>query len=327
MQNFIFTCGDINGIGPEICVKAVNRIYNPSRFSITIISPLNVFRKSIAKIKPAFKYSVISESDAINHSDGKVKILDLGTAVQNTGIPTADSGEISVKAIRTAADFLLKNGNGAVITAPVSKTAFELAGYKYPGQTELFAELSGSNKFMMMFLSPKMKCGLSTIHLPIKEVPSALSKSLIKEKIKILYDSLSGDFGIENPAIAVLGLNPHAGEEGRIGREEIKIISPAVAASGLKGVDGPFVPDAFFGKHLYRKYDAVLGMYHDQLLIPFKMLNFDKGVNYTAGLQIVRTSPDHGTAFDIAGKGIASEESMVAAFNYARKIAARRERA
>lgn len=172
----------------------------------------------------------------------------------------------------------------------------------------------------MLFVSKKMKCGLTTIHSSIKNVHRLVTKKRISDSIITLNNSLKNDFGISKPQIAILGLNPHAGEDGNIGNEENEIISPVIKSNNDKNVFGPFVPDAFFGNHLYSKFDAVLGMYHDQILIPFKMLNFNTGVNYTAGLPFVRTSPDHGTAFDIAGKGIASEESMIQSASLAEKI-------
>ena len=172
----------------------------------------------------------------------------------------------------------------------------------------------------MLFLSKQMKCGLVTIHKPIREVSKSITKVSLSNALSALHNSLVKDFGKSNPKVAVLGLNPHAGEEGKIGNEENDILKPVIDSFKQAKPEGPFVPDAFFGNNLYKNYDAVLGMYHDQVLIPFKMLNFNNGVNYTAGLPFIRTSPDHGTAFDIAGKGIASEESMVQAVYWAEKI-------
>jgi 4-hydroxy-L-threonine phosphate dehydrogenase PdxA len=167
----------------------------------------------------------------------------------------------------------------------------------------------------MMFLSCEMNAALVTIHEPIRKVPGLITQKLLKDKIGVVKKMLQSDLAFKDIRIAVLGLNPHAGESGNIGKEEGKIIKPVI--DKLNYCDGPFSPDAFFANRLYKNYDCIVGMYHDQLLIPFKMLNFSRGVNYTAGLPIVRTSPDHGTAFDIAGKGIADESSMLQAFRYA----------
>jgi 4-hydroxythreonine-4-phosphate dehydrogenase len=214
----------------------------------------------------------------------------------------------------------------AMITAPVSKTAFKMAGVTSPGQTELLAHLSRSKKFMMVFLSGKFICGLVTIHEQIKNVSKLISKSSVRNSIMILHNTLKSDLGIKRPKIAVLGLNPHAGEGGRIGSEEIDHISPAVKSFKEFNVEGPFVPDAFFANQMFNIYDAVIGMYHDQVLIPFKMMNFNSGVNFTAGLPVIRTSPDHGTAFDIAGKGIADPGSMLEAVYLSEKIIMNRRR-
>jgi 4-hydroxythreonine-4-phosphate dehydrogenase len=189
----------------------------------------------------------------------------------------------------------------------------------------MLADWYGVKDIAMLFLSKTIKAALLTIHQPIKKVPGLINKKLLENKFSLILDSLRKDFRIKSPKIAVLGLNPHAGENGLIGEEEKKIIIPFIKKfSDRKYFRGPYPPDAFFGMKMYSVYDLVIGMYHDQILNPFKLLNFNKGVNYTAGLPIVRTSPDHGTAFDIAGKGIADESSTVEAFKYAEMILANR---
>lgn len=206
-----------------------------------------------------------------------------------------------------------------MVTAPISKTAIKMAGINFPGHTEMLAEWCGSKDFVMTFLSKKMNGALVTIHEPLKNVTKLITSENLKSKINIIIKMLINDFKISLPKIAVLGLNPHAGESGIIGNEEEKIIIPLIKKYS-NNLFGPFSSDAFFANRLYKKYDLVIGMYHDQLLIPFKMLNFSSGVNYTAGLPIIRTSPDHGTAFDIAYKGIADSSSFIEAFFYAEKI-------
>ena len=191
----------------------------------------------------------------------------------------------------------------------------------------MYAEWSNVSNFVMMFLSKKMNAALATIHEPIINVPKLINLKNLKNKLNVIINSLVTDLGIKNPKIAVLGLNPHAGEEGLIGKEEQSILRPLLNLNEFSNyLSGPFSPDAFFANRLYKNYDLVLGMYHDQVLIPFKLINFGSGVNYTAGLPIVRTSPDHGTAFDIAGKSLANESSFLEAYKYAKKIVNNREK-
>ncbi|MCX6149780.1 MAG: 4-hydroxythreonine-4-phosphate dehydrogenase PdxA [Ignavibacteriales bacterium] len=325
MKKFIFTCGDVNGIGPEISIKAINRIYNPSLNKIFFLCPKNVFDNTTNQVVPNFPFEVISK---YSNSDGeKVTVINFDKAKLKVGFPTKNSGMISYKAIRISYNLAISKKVDAIITSPISKTALSLANIKYPGHTEMLAEWSSVNNFMMMFLSDKIKCGLLTIHKPISKVAKLITKKRILRSIEVVANSLKQDFGIRQPKIAILGLNPHAGESGLIGKEEKKIIVPAMEKSSYsKFCYGPFVPDAFFANKSYLNYDFVLGMYHDQVLIPFKLLNFHSGVNYTAGLPIIRTSPDHGTAYDIAGGNKADENSLVEAFNYANKIIDNRNR-
>ncbi len=325
MKNkFLFTCGDTNGIGPEISIKLFNYLLKKNSSDHYIfICPLNVFDYYFNLLKSNFQYKTIT--DLSESESNLLNIYPLPDAKLKIGTPTKTSGNVAYQSLITAIDFLKIKSAEAVITAPVSKYAFELAGINYPGQTEILAEKCNTKNYLMMFLSNKMIAALATIHIPVKDVSRVLSVQLIKSKIQILLDSLKKDLGISDPKIAVLGLNPHAGEQGRIGSEEITTIIPALKKFS-KNVQGPFVPDAFFANHLYSKFSAVFGIYHDQVLIPFKMMNFNNGVNFTAGLPIIRTSPDHGTAFDIAGKAIADYTSLFAAFRYAKKISSNRKK-
>jgi len=212
-----------------------------------------------------------------------------------------------------------------VITAPISKEAFHKCGIEFPGHTELFASWTNTENVVMFFHSSKLKAALLTIHIPLKTVSYSLEPALIKKKLNIIIETLKNDFQIASPKIALLGVNPHAGENGLLGSEEEEIFFPVV--SEYKDiVFGPFPADAFFGMHLYKNYNAVIGCYHDQVLIPFKMLSFADGVNFTAGLPIVRTSPDHGTAYDIAWKGIANPSSMISAAKLAINICENRNK-
>ncbi|MBF0491294.1 MAG: 4-hydroxythreonine-4-phosphate dehydrogenase PdxA [Deltaproteobacteria bacterium] len=214
----------------------------------------------------------------------------------------------------------------AIVTAPITKKSLEAAGYPWPGHTEFLAEKSGGHKVVMMMAAPKLKVTLVTIHTPLKEVPLKITQEKISDTVRITFDSLKTYWGLDHPRVAVCGLNPHAGEQGLLGKEEIEIIAPTLERLRKEGyeVEGPCVPDAVFHDAYLGKYDAVVCMYHDQGLIPFKMLYFQEGVNVTLGLPIIRTSPDHGTAFDIAGKGIADASSMKAAIRLAVEMVEKR---
>lgn len=319
MKKFIFTCGDINGIGPEIVIKTLNKIYKQSDSTFSFICPKNVF-EFYTKITPP-KFNFYYSDNLHSLKNKSVKIFDLGKGKITLAKPTKSSGKISFNAVTMAAKACINKKFDAMITAPISKESFNKAGIKYPGHTELLAEMTEQKNFVMMFLSQRMKAALLTIHIPLSKVSSVITKELLSSKLKTIVKSLKKDFNISNPKIAILGLNPHAGENGVIGKEEINIIAPFIKTSSLKKyLNGPYSSDAFFANHDYNNYDLVFAMYHDQVLIPFKMMNFNEGVNYTAGLPIIRTSPDHGTAFNIAGKNIANENSMLQAFHYAKKI-------
>ncbi|MCR4416597.1 MAG: 4-hydroxythreonine-4-phosphate dehydrogenase PdxA [Ignavibacteria bacterium] len=300
------TCGDINGIGPEITIKAIKNLRGDYKFYL--IGPKNIFLNLISKLKLE-DYS-------------NIEFVDLGKYSQNLGSPTVMSGKLSLRAIYESLKLWDEKIIDVVVTAPISKEAISKAGSKFPGHTEIYASHFKTKNFVMMFLSNSFYAGLATIHIPIKDVPRVLNLELLENKISIVRKTLIQDFNIRSPKIAVLGLNPHAGESDLIGTEETQIIEPAIIKlSGNKfGIYGPFSSDGFFGRKEYKNYDCVFGMYHDQVLIPFKLLNFNNGVNFTAGLPIIRTSPDHGTAFNLAGKNLADHRSMLEAIKFAIKI-------
>lgn len=323
MSVFAFTCGDINGIGLEIIIKSLNKI-KFNRDSIFVLAPHKAFLENQKLVSAKFPFIFVNKIPK-NIESGKVYILNIGQANSNFGKITSKAGSISFKAIISACKLSSEKVIDAIITAPISKESLHKAGVIFPGHTELLADYFNIKKFAMMFLSKNLKAVLSSIHIPLKEVPDAINKKLLIKIINVTLNSLKNDFGILKPKIAILGLNPHAGENGQIGNEENEIISPILKNFKNK-IFGPFVPDAFFGKKEFLNYDCTIGMYHDQILIPFKLLNFNSGVNFTAGLPIVRTSPDHGTAFDIAGKGIADPGSMIEAFNYAKLIVNNRKK-
>lgn len=316
-NKILFTCGDINGIGPEISLKVFYYLLkNNVKQHLIFICPTNVFNFYYEYLPLKFKFKFIKNID-----DSEPNILNffpLTEAKMDIGKPTLSSGKVAFDSLMLSIELLKKNKSSVVVTAPVSKYAINLAGIKFVGQTELFAKEFKVSDYLMMFLSKRMKAALHTIHIPIKKVSAQIKTNVMSKKLELLHKTLQIDFGLAKPSIAVLGLNPHAGENGTIGDEEVKVVSKVV--SNYDYLKGPFVPDAFFGNQTYKYFDAVYGMYHDQVLIPFKMLNFSTGVNFTAGLPIIRTSPDHGTAFDIAGKNRADFTSHLNAYKYSIQI-------
>lgn len=312
-MNIIYTCGDTNGIGPEIVFKTLRHFKNKQKDSKKFfIVPRNIFLQT-ANITPLdFQCELIDDFAEASADKQIISIVDLPDVKQKIGHPDAASGKASIRALEKAYAFIKANPNSALVTAPISKEAVKKAGFTYPGHTEMLAGWSGTKNFVMMFLSKKMKGALLTIHEPLAKVPSLLTDEFVSAKVCVIADTLKKDFGKQAPKIALLGLNPHAGENGNIGREEKEIFIP-VMKRFKNIIEGPFPADAFFGMQLYKKYDCVISPYHDQLLIPFKLLSFDDGVNFTAGLPFIRTSPDHGTAYNIAGKGTASPKSIIAA--------------
>lgn len=309
------TCGDINSIGPEIAIKAINYFSKTKNLRFIFIIPENVYAHyfHILKCQINFhKTKQISEIDNSSHYLFTLENPDI-----NFGKPTKISGEIAYKAIELSYELYKNQLIDGVVTAPISKDALNLAGIKFPGHTEIYASFENSNNYTMTFLSKKFNAALSTIHIPLKNVPKELTKQKLNTTINNVIYTIQKYFGIKTPKVAILGLNPHAGENGLFGREELDLIIPVMESNPNKNfLYGPFVPDAFFAKKLYQKYNFVIGHYHDQVLIPFKLLNFDKGVNFTAGLKILRTSPDHGTAFDIANQNIANPNSFIEAIKY-----------
>lgn len=300
------TCGDINGIGPEIAIKAIKNLKGDYKFYL--IGPKNVWLSVISKIKI---------DDFSN-----LEFVDLGKFSQNLGTPTVISGKVALRAIQESLKLWDEKVIDVIVTAPISKEAIMKAGAKFPGHTEMFADHFKSKKYVMMFLSRSFYAALATIHISLKEVPKHLTRELLETKLSVVKYTLTNDFALKSPKIAVLGLNPHAGESDLIGFEETEIIQPVIKklSANKFGIYGPYSPDGFFGQREYKNFDCVLGMYHDQVLIPFKLMNFNSGVNFTAGLPLIRTSPDHGTAFNLAGKKLADHRSMLEAIKYAVKI-------
>jgi len=303
----VFTCGDINGIGPEITLKAIGKLLVSKKLNIKLVMPINVFEE-VKKLTGIFP-----------ETDDYFELIDIGNYELKPGIPSKDSGRAAFEALKVGYNLCEDDHHSFLVTAPISKYAFKLAGINFPGHTEMLAEWSGTNNFVMMFLSDNFKCALATIHIPILHVSSNLTSETLERCLTTVKTSLSRDFSISEPNIALLGLNPHAGENGLIGTEEIDQISGVIERFG-KGVEGPFPADAFFGRKQHLNFDIYIAMYHDQGLIPFKLLTSGSGVNYTAGLKIVRTSPDHGTAFDIAWQNRADANSIIKSVDWGKRI-------
>ena len=306
--------GDLNGIGSEVILKSFE---DPRMLELcTPVIFANV--KILSFLKKSLNFQ--AQLHGIDKIDqiviGKINVLNVWRESVNIeyGKQNDTIGIYAVKSFVAATNALKENSIDVLVTAPISKSNIQSEDFKFPGHTDyLDQELEGNA--LMFMVQDNLRVGLLTDHVPLNEVAKHLTETLIRQKIKTINQSLIQDFGIRKPKIAVLGLNPHSGDNGVIGDEEDKIMKPTLKKIFEEGtlVFGPFSADGFFGNSQYEKYDAVIATYHDQGLIPFKTLSFGKGVNYTAGLNKIRTSPDHGTAFEIAGKGIADHNSFLEA--------------
>lgn len=320
--------GDINGIGPEVVLKTLADV------ELTEATPIILSNRKVVDyyadqldLDLPFHYA----EDREQLKSGQINILKTygeDASDIEPGSFTKASGMLAMKAVEKGIDLCISNKTDALVTAPISKEAINKAGYPFPGHTEFLAEKTHTDQYMMMLVNRELRVGLVSIHEPLAEVPGHITQSSVFSHISIMHQSLQMDFNIGEPNIAVLGLNPHAGDGGIIGTEEIEIIEPAIRKAREEGMNatGPHPADGFFGNRKYKKCDGILAMYHDQGLIPFKTLSFGTGVNFTAGLPIIRTSPDHGTAFDIAGKNMADPSSFRQAFELAVKLARNRKR-
>ncbi|MDX1638434.1 MAG: 4-hydroxythreonine-4-phosphate dehydrogenase PdxA [Balneolaceae bacterium] len=329
-ERIAISIGDYNGIGPEVVLKTLYQAGSSDHSTPVIVGHPRIIDFYRKELDLPLQYSTVQSAVAIK--DGKINVLQCIPAEMidiQPGIITAEAGRAAMMAVEQALELCRAGTADAMVTASISKEAVNLAGYSIPGHTEFLAEKTGTDDFIMMMVNEDLRIGLLTTHLPLAEAAGCVSKNRVVRYIGIINRSLTNDFCISTPRIAVLGLNPHAGDGGMIGREEIDEITPAVKEARSQGirVEGPFPVDGFFGKRSYREFDGILAMYHDQGLIPFKTLSFGTGVNVTAGLPIIRTSPDHGTAFDIAGQGKADPESFRQAYRLALQLAQKRSAA
>ena len=307
------TIGDINGIGPEVTLKALRDDRILSSFTPIIYGSQKAISHHAQKLGLE-DLEIVDVQNAETIKPNKINVidaLDIDAKVEE-GKESINAGKVAIASLEMAAKDISTGLIDVIVTAPISKSVCQKAGFNFPGHTEYFSSLSNGAEALMVLCSNTMKIALVTTHISLKEVPANITKDKIINKARTFDQSLKKDFGLRKPKIAVLSLNPHSGEDGKMGGEEKEIIIPAVNELREKGVlaFGPFPSDGFFGSKSRDNYDGVLSMYHDQGLTVFKALSFDEGVNYSSGIPIVRTSPDHGTAFDIAGKGIASETSM-----------------
>jgi 4-hydroxythreonine-4-phosphate dehydrogenase len=320
------TLGDPCGIGPEIVVKTLETLTQEQRARVVIFGD----------------GCVLDRAGGVPAGVGRVEVGVLAPESLEDdaplGAPTLRAGEAQVAYLEAAARAARRGEIAAMVTAPISKRAARAAGFSFPGHTEFLAERLGAPRVVMMFAGPRLKVALATVHVGLAGVPAALAPASgtrpIDDAVELLAEALARDFGIPNPRVGVLGLNPHAGEGGLFGREEIDVVTPAIERlkkrlAGAATVSGPLVPDAAFRGALWdpaagerpAEHDALVALYHDQGLIPVKLVDFDDAVNVTLGLPIVRTSPDHGVAYDIAGRGVARPDSFLAALRLAAQLA------
>ena len=306
-----FSIGDLNGIGGELILKIIKERELLKSFTPIIYASAKV----INFLNDHFKYLI--NFNEINHVRQalpyEINVLNVWTEDIEIkfGEPTKESGKYAVLSLQSSVKDLKLNLIDVLVTLPINKHNIQSKKFNFPGHTDYISNVLNGESLMFM-VSKELKVGLLTDHVPINKVSSLINESLISKKINIIINSLRIDFGISNPKVAVLGVNPHTGDNGVIGIEDDTIIRPAIDSLKKSGnlIFGPYSADSFFGSKQYQNYDAIIASYHDQGLIPFKTLTFGKGVNFTAGLDRIRTSPDHGTAYEIAGKGIANLESF-----------------
>lgn len=315
--------GDINGIGPEVTMKAI--INNKTHKSFTPLiyahGKILTFYRKLLNLEE-FNFVQIRSVDEIQHR--KINVINISEECPDVipGVETHEAGKFALEVLTAAVNDLKEGKIQALVTAPVNKNNINTTELPFVGHTEFITEAVGSSTSLMLMVAEQFRIGLITGHLPLSKVSASITKERILQKTKILIRSLEKDFGISKPKIAVLGLNPHAGEAGLLGEEEELIIKPAIKELKDQNqyVFGPYPADGFFGMMHQTKFDGIIAMYHDQGLIPFKSIAFSTGINYTAGLPVIRTSPDHGTAYNIAGKNLADEGSMRAAILLAADI-------
>jgi len=307
------THGDVNGISYEIIIKTLQDQRLLENYTIVVYGSSKVasYHRKALNIND-FNFNLVKKADQahprrpniVNIHDEEIKI-DLGKS-------TPIAGELAFLSLEAATEDLLKGNIDVVVTTPINKKNIQSPAFTFPGQTEYFAKKFNADNWLMLMINNVLRIGVVTGHIPISKVKESLTVDLILNKIQVMNQTLMRDFGIVKPRIAVLALNPHAGDEGLLGEEERTIIQPAIEKAYGQNIlaFGPYPADGFFGVSSFKNFDGILAMYHDQGMIPFKLMSFDEGVNYTAGLSVIRTAPAHGTAYDLAGKNEASPEAF-----------------
>ncbi|WP_215226205.1 4-hydroxythreonine-4-phosphate dehydrogenase PdxA [Echinicola shivajiensis] len=322
------TIGDINGIGAEVTMKALmdNRVLKQITPVIYAHGKAITFYRKLLKMED-FNFMQIRNIDEVHPK--KINVINVTENCPEVmpGVETQESGKMALAALDKAIEDIKAEKIDGIVTAPLNKNNINSEELKFVGHTEYLTNAFEAKESMMFMVAEDIRVGLVSGHVPLAEVAQNVTGKKIKQKLKIMLKSLKEDFGIQKPKIAVLGLNPHAGEDGLLGKEEEEVIKPAIREFKDQGhmIFGPYAADGFFGMMHQMKFDGILAMYHDQGLIPFKTLAFESGVNFTAGLPVIRTSPDHGTAYNIAGKNIADEGSMRAAIFTAMDIISQKE--
>lgn len=316
------TMGDPLGIGPEILVKALNNIDLYQEAKLVVIGDIHALEQAMALLNVQLKINTISRPDQGIYQHRTLDLIsasDINLNFKELKSPNIETGIGMESYIIQGIQLALDHRIDALVTAPITKTAMKLAGSKFHGHTELLADMTSTNNYAMMLAGQKLKVVLVTIHIPLAKVSNLLTTQSIIKTIRLTHSGLKKRFNIKSPRIGVAGLNPHAGEDKMFGSEESLVIKPAVSKAIQEGINvtGPLPPDTVFYQAVNDRYDAVVCMYHDQGLIPFKLIHFKDGVNTTLGLPIIRTSVDHGTAYDIAWKGIADPTSLIEAIKMA----------
>lgn len=316
------TVGDFNGIGPELILKTLSNdlIFNyctPVVYANTYIFKFYADLLAISSLN----FNIVRQPKDLKHGMINLRICSKDRLEITPGTPSEQAGKFAYDSLQLAVEDVKNGLIENILTAPIDKKSTTGAGLAFNGHTQYFADEFDS-KVQMILLNDKLRVAMVTGHTALSEVSAKITTESVLAEIITLQENLRADFGITKPKIAVLGMNPHGGDNGLMGREELELIKPAVKLAQDKGIlaIGPYPPDGFFGSDNSTNFDGVLGMYHDQVLIPFKQVAFSDGVNYTAGLPIIRTSPDHGTAYDIAGKGIADTSSFINALYLINKI-------
>ena len=323
------TQGDSNGIGYEVIIKALSDERILQQFIPVVYGSPKLFGFYLKTIPEIENLPLHNITDAKQAQQGKINILNC--LPENTyaepGSPGPEAANSAIKALDAAVRDIKAGAIDVLVTGPINKKSVSIQGFQFPGHTEYLMNAFGVKDVTMLMVSDRIKLGVVTGHIPLKDVPAAITEEKILSKLRLMKESLIRDFGYDNPTIGVLSLNPHSGDGGLLGTEEQDVIIPALRKATAEGIQafGPFSPDGYFGLGKYQQFDATLAMYHDQGLSPFKTIAFSDGVNYTAGLPVVRTSPDHGTAYDMAGRDMADPFSMRSAIFTAIDIFRRRE--